>query len=160
VAPGVRAALQTLDPELALDEVQTMEQRLAESVARPRFYAAVMGVFAVLALLLAVVGLYGVLSYVVTRRTRETGVRMALGAARSQVVGSAMWSGLRLVLLGVAGALALQRFVVSLLYQVEPTDPATFVGLSALLLVTSVFASLLPARRAAAVDPVEALRHE
>ncbi|HUP23314.1 MAG TPA: ABC transporter permease [Thermoanaerobaculia bacterium] len=164
VAPGLRAALQTLDPELALDEVQTMEQRLAESVARPRFYAAVMGVFAVLALLLAVVGLYGVLSYVVTRRTRETGVRMALGAARSQVVGSAMWSGLRLVLLGVtlgvAGALALQRFVESLLYQVEPTDPATFVGLSAVLLATSVVASLLPARRAAAVDPVEALRHE
>jgi putative ABC transport system permease protein len=161
---GLRAALQSLDPNLALDEVQTMEERLASSVARPRFYAAVMTVFALLALLLAVVGLYGVLSYVVTRRTRETGVRIALGAARGQVVGSALWSGVRLALvgvaLGVAGALALQRFVQGLLYEVTPTDPLTFAGLSVALLATAVAASFLPARRAAAVDPVEALRHE
>jgi putative ABC transport system permease protein len=163
-APGLRAALHSIDPELALDEVQTLEERLAASVARPRFYAAVMGVFALLALLLAVVGLYGVLSYVVTRRTRETGVRIALGAARGQVVASALWGGLRLALLGVvlglAGAFALQRFVQGLLHEITPTDPVTFVGLSAVLLCTSVVASLLPARRAAAVDPVEALRHE
>jgi putative ABC transport system permease protein len=163
-APGLRAALHSIDPELALDEVQTLEERLAASVARPRFYAAVMAVFALLALLLAVVGLYGVLSYVVTRRTRETGVRIALGAARGQVVASALWGGLRLALLGVvlglAGAFALQRFVQGLLHEITPTDPVTFVGLSAVLLCTSVVASLLPARRAAAVDPVEALRHE
>jgi putative ABC transport system permease protein len=163
-AAGLRAALSALDPNLALDELQTMEERLASSVARPRFYAAVMAVFAVLALLLAVVGLYGVLSYVVTRRTRETGVRIALGAARGQVVGSALWSGVRLallgVVLGVAGAFALQRFVQGLLHEVSPTDPLTFAGLSAALLATAVAASFLPARRAAAVDPVEALRHE
>ena len=163
-ATAVRAALQSIDPNLALDEVQTLEERLAASVARPRFYAAVMMVFAVLALLLAVVGLYGVLSYVVTRRTRETGVRIALGAARGQVVGGALWSGIKLallgVVLGVAGAFALQRFVQGLLYEVTPTDPLTFAGLSAALLATALLASLVPARRAAAIDPVEALRHE
>jgi predicted permease len=163
-APALRAALQSLDPNLALDELQTIEERLADSVARPRLYAAVMTVFALLALVLAVVGLYGVLSYVVSRRTRETGVRIALGAGRGQVVGSALWSGVRLALLGVAlgvaGAFALQRFVQGLLHEVTPTDPLTFAGLSAALLGTAVAASLVPARRAAAVDPVEALRHE
>ena len=139
-----------------------MDQLLSETVAAPRLQAALLSLFAGLALLLAAVGLYGVLAYVVVERRREIGIRMALGATRAAVLKLIIGGGMRLVLiglgLGLIGALTLTRVMQSLLYGVTPTDPVTFAVVSALLLTVALFASWLPARRAAGTDPTEALR--
>jgi putative ABC transport system permease protein len=153
-----------VDPNQPLHNVMTMEQRLANITTSRRLNTALLGSFAGVALLLAVVGIYGVMSYAVTQRRREIGVRMALGAQKSDVMGLIIHSGLRLTLLGVAiglaGAFALTRYLSSLLYSVNATDPLTFLTVALALVGVALFACWLPARRAAKVDPMEALRCE
>ena len=164
LASAVEDAVHAVDPDQALSDVASMDQVVAQSVARPRLEAALLAVFAALALLLAVIGLYGVLAYSVTQRTREIGIRMALGADAAQLVRGVVRDGLELMLAGIvaglAAALALTRLLESLLFDIKPTDPLTLAAVSALLLAVGLCASWLPARRAAAVDPVGSLRAE
>ena len=162
------ASLATLANELnqtaRVRDVRTMSDVVNGSVQQERFVAHLGGFFSALALALACLGLYGVLSFTVVQRTREIGLRMALGAQRAKVLSLVIGKGVRLTLvgcaIGLAGGQALTRFVSSLLYGVTPGDPATFAGVGGLLLGVGVLASWLPARRAARVDPMEALRSE
>jgi predicted permease len=162
--PGAREALASLDPTLPLGDVRTMASYVDESMASTRFALALIGVFGLTALLLAAVGLYGTLAYAVRQRHGELGVRVAFGAARSDILGLVLRQGLILTGLGIAlgsvAALGLTRALTSLLVEVTPTDPATFVGIGALFLVVATGASLVPARRALRVDPVTALRED
>ncbi len=162
--PAIRDELRALDPTLPVYEVTTMDQLLDESVRAERFSTLLLGVFAALALALGSIGIYGVMSYTVSQRTREVGVRMALGAANSNVVSLVVRQGMLLaaagVLLGAVGALALSRVLSGMLYQVSSTDPFTFVSVIVLLVFAALIACYLPARRAASVDPLEALRYE
>ncbi len=144
--------------------VQTMESLISDSLAARRFAMIVLGVFATLALVLASVGIYGVIAYVVGQRTREIGIRMALGAQRKNVLYLILWQGARLALagvcVGIAGALTLTRLMTKLLYGVSATDPVTFAGLALILAAVAIAACWLPARKAMRVDPVVALRYE
>jgi len=153
-----------IDPVQPVGSVTTYGDLLERSVAQPRFQALLLGLFASVALVLAVVGVYGVLSYLVAQRAREVGIRMALGASRSRVIGLIVRRGLRLtatgLAIGVLLALGASRFLASLLYEVSATDVGTFVGVAVLLGLTSLVASYLPARRAAGVDPTTTLRQE
>jgi predicted permease len=161
---AARAAVAEIDPELAPNNVQTLESVVTGSVARPRFAASVLGAFGLSALVLAVVGVYGVLSYAMTRRRRELAVRMALGARPGQVSRLVMGSGLRLaaagVALGLVVAVAGGRVLAALLYEVSPTDPATLAAVGLTLLGAAAAASWLPARRATTVSSAEVLRGE
>ena len=164
VSSAVRQAIWSIDKDLPFTEVQTMEQRLSQSFAGRRFHMILLGVFAGLALVLSLVGIYGVMSYAVAQRTREIGVRMALGAERLHVLRLVLGHGLVLTLIGVglglAGAFALTRFLASLLYGVGATDPVTFAIVPLLLIVVAILACYLPAQRATKVDPLVALRYE
>lgn len=164
LAHAVAETVHAVDPDQAISNVESMEQVVEQSVARPRLEAFLLGVFAVLALLLAAIGLYGLLAYSVARRTREIGIRMALGANTSRLVGGVVREGLGLVLAGMlaglVAALALTRLLASLLYDVKPTDPLTFLGVCGLLLVVGLCAAWVPARRVVAVDPARSLRWE
>jgi putative ABC transport system permease protein len=144
--------------------VATLEQTLSDSVAPRRFNMLLLGIFAFIALALATVGIYGVMAFSVTQRTHEIGIRMALGAERRDVLGLVVREALRLtlvgILLGVAGAWALTRLLTSFLYAVRPTDPLTFSLVPAGLVAVAILASYVPARRAAKVDPMVALRYE
>lgn len=164
IAHSVEQAVHAVDPDQAISHVESMDQIVSESVARPRLESVLMGVFAAIALLLAAVGLYGVLAYSVTQRTREIGIRMALGADSSLLVRDVIRDGMRLMLPGLAAgiiaSLALTRLLGSLLYGITPNDPLTFGAVSAVLLFVGVVASWVPARRAARVDPVTSLRWE
>ena len=161
---AVRNEIHELDEGLAVTNIQTMEQRISDSVVSQRFMMWLMTVFAVLALLVAAIGIYGVLAYAVTRRTKEIGIRMALGAQKSDVLRLVIGQGLTLIAmgigLGVIGSLALSRFIASLLFQVSPTDPSTFLFVSTLLLAIALAASYLPAARAVRIKPMVALRYE
>jgi putative ABC transport system permease protein len=163
-AAALRHAMTTADADLPVFELRTMEERLYESVAQPRFRTTLLGVFGGLALVMAVVGLYAVMAVSVAQRHREIGVRMALGAQQSDVLSLVVRQGMRLALLGVGiglvAALALSRVLRTLLFEVTPTDPLTFAGVALLLITVAMLASWLPARRAAKVDPMEALRCE
>ena len=152
------------DPDAAVSTVATMDQLLSDAVSRPRFNALLLGIFSIVALILASVGIYGVMSYTVTQSTRELGIRIALGAQPRDVLKLVVGQGLVLTLiglgLGLAGALALTRLMGKLLYGVAPTDMLTFAGVSGLLVTVALLACYLPARRAMKVDPMVALRYE
>jgi ABC-type antimicrobial peptide transport system permease subunit len=147
-----------------LTAITPMDQVLAESMAQQRMSALLIGIFALAALSLAVLGLYGVISFGVARRAREIGIRLALGAGPASVLGQVLWEGTTMslagVAVGVAGAAALGRLLATLVYGVSPTDPATLFAVSATLVAVTLVASLVPARRAMRVDPVTALREE
>ncbi len=164
IVNAVRAQVAASDPEQPVYGVSTMEQRLAGSLSPRRFSMLLLGTFALLALMLAGVGIYGVMSYSVVQRTHEIGVRMALGALSGDVLRMMIGQGMRLALVGAAvglvAALALTRVIASLLYGVGPTDFVTFAGVSLLLLLVAFLATYLPARRATKVDPMVALRYE
>jgi putative ABC transport system permease protein len=160
----LQAAIWQVDKDLPVTGVETVEQHLSNLRAEPRLYTLLLGVFAVIALLLASIGIYGVMSYSVTERTHEIGIRMALGAGQADVLGFVIKQGLTLTMIGlaigVAVSLALTRLMESLLFGVSSTDPVTFVVISLLLAIVSIFATYLPARRATRVDPMIALRYE
>jgi ABC-type antimicrobial peptide transport system permease subunit len=141
-----------------------MEEIVSESVARQRFSMLLLGIFAALALVLAAVGIYGVMSYSVAQRTREFGIRMALGAQRSDVLKLAVGQGLKLVVIGIVvglgAAFLLTRVMSSLLFGVSATDPLTFITISLVLIGVAVLASFVPALRATKIDPMDALRYE
>jgi putative ABC transport system permease protein len=164
LAPAVRTAVAAADPEVPLQEVRTLDGLMFESVAGPRFRAGLLGAFGVVALLLAGAGIYGVLSYTVNQRQRETGVRLALGARRGDIVRLIVRDGMRLALLGVALgvvlSLGLTRLLRGVLYEVSPLDPTTFGTMAAFLAVVGLAACALPARRASRVDPMVSLRGE
>ena len=164
LAGPVREVLRGVDPSLPITELRTLEQALGGSVARQRFLMSLLAVFAAAATVLAGIGIYGVMAYLVGRRTREIGIRVALGAERGSVVGSVLREALGQVGFGLAagllGALALTRLLRSQLFGLEPTDPATFAAVSALLVAVALLASWIPARRAAGVAPTVALREE
>jgi ABC-type antimicrobial peptide transport system permease subunit len=160
----VRHEVQSLDQNLPVTELQTLSGVLAGSLFAARIGAVLLAVFGSLALLLAAIGLYGVMSYAVSRRTREIGIRMALGAATGNVLRLVLKEGMSLVGSGVAVGLivaaAVTRLLASFLYGVSPLDAATFVAIPLLLALVAFLASYLPARRAAKVDPMIALRYE
>jgi putative ABC transport system permease protein len=164
LAPEIRQQINQLDPDQAVSNVATMDQVLSDSVASPRFSAALLVSLAGLGLLLATVGVYGVLSYGVSQKTREIGIRMALGAARKDVLSLVVGQGMKLLLLGVvagtAAALLLTRLMSGLLFGVTASDPVTFGGIAIFLGAVALMACYIPARRAAKVDPMVALRYE
>lgn len=161
---AVREAMRSVDPGQGMLETSTMDQRIANSVAQPRLQTILLGSFGVLALVLACIGIYGVLAYAVSQRRREMGVRLALGASPATVLGEILSGGMRLtglgVLIGLSAALALTRFLVAMLYSVRPTDPTVFAAAIAILLLVAGVACYVPARRAARVDPMVVLREE
>ena len=162
VMTAIRAQLRELDPDLPLSDLRQLQEVVAASVARPRFYTTLLGAFAAIALVLAAVGIYGVISYAVSLRRRELGIRIALGATGRQVSGLVLQQGVGLALVGVliggAGSYWLTRLLGALLFGVSAKDPLTFVGVAALLTAIAALASLVPARRAAKVDPLLAMR--
>ncbi len=161
---AVRNELQQMDPEQPMAAVSTMDQLLAGSLSRSRFTMLVLGVFAALALVLACVGIYGVIAYSVTQRTQEFGIRMALGANRRDVFRLVLGQGTRLTLLGIGlgivAALIVTRLLATLLYGISATDPLTFTAVALLLALVALAACYIPARRATRVDPIVALRYE
>jgi putative ABC transport system permease protein len=164
LARALRQEVWALDKDLPVTNVATMEQLLAESVAQPRFRTLLLGIFALVALVLASVGIYGVISYTVTRRTYEIGIRMALGAQTGEVLKLIIRQGMTLAVIGVsigiAASLVLTRVMEKLLYEVSVTDEAIFAGVAGLLGLVALLACYIPARRATKVDPMIALRYE
>jgi ABC-type antimicrobial peptide transport system permease subunit len=164
VVPAITGSIREIDSEVPLLNIRTMDDSVSASLSPARFTMLLLGAFAGLALLLAVVGIYSVMSYAVSRRTNEIGIRVALGASRSDVLVLIVRQALLLALIGsaigIVGALSLSRLMASQLYGVQPIDPVTFITVAALLMIVSLAASYIPARRAMRVDPMSALRHE
>jgi len=164
LARVVRESVNAMDRTLPIVKLRTMDDVFSDSIARQRFLAQLLGIFAGLALALAAVGTYGVLSYLVTERQREIGIRMALGADRSSVLGLVLRQGLSTTVMGlvvgVVGALGLTRLASSLLFEVAPTDPLTFAAVAGMITLVALLACVVPARRATRVDPMVALREE
>jgi putative ABC transport system permease protein len=162
--PLMRAALASIDSDLALSDVETMRQLFGRFLGEPRFRLTAIGAFAILALMLAIVGVYGLISFTVAQRTREIGIRVALGARPGQVLGAFVREAATLAAVGIAAgaivALAATRLIQSFLFEVGASDPTVFIGVSALLLAAAVAAGYLPSRRALRVDPLIALRAE
>jgi putative ABC transport system permease protein len=164
LANDVEHLIHSVDPDQPIYHVKAMTQYLSESLSQRKFATVLLALFGLLALLLAAVGNYGVISYLVEQRTREIGVRMALGAQRREVQNMVVLRGARLavigVLLGIAMALLVTRALAGLLFGVGAADPWTFSAVTVLLIFVALFASYIPARRAAKVDPIVALRYE
>jgi putative ABC transport system permease protein len=164
LASAVRNAIWAVDKDQTVANVDSMEYIVAGAVARQRFSMLLLAIFAAVALVLAAVGIYGVMSYSVAQQTREIGIRMALGAQRTDVLKMTVGQGLRLAGLGVAfglvAAFVLTRLMATLLFGIGATDPLTFVGISIVLISVAIFASYVPALRATRIDPMLALRHE
>jgi len=162
--PIVRQRVRALDAELALANVRTMDQWLSTSAAEPRLNSVLLTAFAIVALVIAAVGIYGVLAYAVTQRTREIGLRMALGATPGGVLRQIVGEGMAVVAIGIAiglaGGVALGTTISSLVFGVTVRDPATYAGVAIVLAVVALAACAIPARRAARVDPMIALRYE
>jgi putative ABC transport system permease protein len=160
----IRDQVRQIRPHEPIDQVVSLDERWSTTLAARRFQTLLLGVFAGLALIIATVGIHGVISYAVSRRTHEIGVRMALGARCADVLRMVIWGGMRMTLigisLGVVAALVLTRFMKNLLFEVSAADPATFAGVVLMLVVVALIASYIPARRATKVDPLLALRHE
>jgi putative ABC transport system permease protein len=164
LAGAIRALAAEFEKDDVITDVQTLEANLADLLAPRRFSMVLLGLFAGIALTLAAVGIYGLLQYSTAQQTHDIGIRMALGARRGDVLRAVLGHGLRLTLIGVViglvGAYALTRLLASLLYGVPPTDLLTFIGVSLVLVAIALLASYVPARRAARVDPMVALRYE
>jgi putative ABC transport system permease protein len=164
IVPAVRAIVQQIDPQASLFYVAPMEQVVASTISRPRLYATLLGIFSIVGLGLAVIGIYGVMSYSVAQRTREIGIRVALGAKRPQVIAlvlgqSALLTAIGIVL-GLSGAAMLSRYLEGLLFGVTPLDPVTFAAAAVLFTLVALVAAYGPTRRATGVDPLVALRAE
>lgn len=162
--PAIRQVVSAVDPNIGIDAITPMERLVAGSVARQRFYAVMLGVFAGVAGLLAAIGIYGVLAYLVVQRTQEIGIRMALGAQRGQVLALVLRRGLILTIVGIAlgliGAAAGTRLLDRMLFGITPLDPKTFLAVAVIFGLVTTLASYLPARRATRLDPLVALRSE
>ena len=161
---AARAEVKAFDPAQIIWRVQTLEQLLGTSVAPRKFNMLLLAIFASVALILAAIGLYGVMSYSVSWQTHEIGIRMALGANRGDVLRLVVRQGMKMALIGLAlglvGAFLVSRVMMDMLYGISPTDPLTFTGVSIVLLAVALLACLIPARRATRVDPIVALRAE
>jgi putative ABC transport system permease protein len=161
---AVRDQVRAVDQDQPISNVNTMAELLSRTVAQPRFNLYLLAIFAGIALLLAAVGIYGVMSFIVTQRTHEIGVRVALGAQARDVINLVVRQGMTLTLIGVAtgilGALALTRLIRNLLFEVSATDPITYSSIAILIMGVALLACYLPARRATKVDPIVALRQE
>ena len=164
LATATREVIRSLDSEQPVSDVRTMESLLVRSVSRARFNTLLLTIFALVALLLSAIGIYGVMAYSVTQRTHELGIRLALGAEQSDVLKLVLKQGMRLagigVVIGLGAAFGLTRLMTTLLFDVQATDPLTFVGIALLLTGIALLACYLPARRATKVDPMVALRYE
>ncbi len=164
LAAAAQREIQAVDKDLPIARVKTLREVVYDSVSNQRFNALLLGAFGTLALVLAAIGIFGVMSYAVAQRTREIGIRMALGAQPADVVSLVTWEGMLPALVGVAiglgGAFALTRFIASMLFGIQSTDPLTFCGMAVLLMAVALASCYVPARRAARVDPILALRNE
>ena len=164
ILPNLRTIVRDIDPKLAVDAAVPMERIVVSLTTRPRFYAALLSTFGAIAGFIAVIGLYGVLSYLVSRRTKELGIRMALGAQRNAVLQLVLRQGGVIIGIGlaagIAGAAALTRYLEGMLFGLDALDPTTFVIVAFAFAIVALVAAYLPARRATAIDPLAALRHE
>jgi putative ABC transport system permease protein len=164
LVPAIRKEVLAIDANQPIANISTMEKIVADSIAQPRLSMLLMGLFGALAMILAAVGIYGLLSYAVTQRTQEMGIRMALGAKTTDVLKLILTQGMTLALIGIGigliGSFALTRLLAGLLFGVTPTDASTFISVSVVLIGVALFACYLPARRATKVDPLMALRYE
>ena len=164
MVPAIERVVRSVDNDASITKIETADQIIANSAAEPRFQTALLGSFGALGLLLAIIGTYGVISYSVVQRTHEIGVRIALGAQPRNVLRMVLGEGLLLasigIAIGVTGGLMLTRFLRSLLFEIKPTDPLTFFGVAIFLIIVSLAACYIPARRAMKVDPMVALRYE
>jgi ABC-type antimicrobial peptide transport system permease subunit len=161
---SIEREIRAVDPQISTARVRPMEQVIAESLSRQNFNMMLLAIFAGIALLLAAIGIYGLISYSVEQRMQEIGIRVALGAARGDVLRLIVWQGMRLagigIVLGLAGAYGVTRLLESLLFGVKATDPVTFGGVAALVALVALAATFAPAHRAAAIAPSDALRHQ
>jgi putative ABC transport system permease protein len=164
LVPAIQQAIWSIDRDLPVSNLETMGHAIGNKLWQPRFNLMLIGIFSAIAMILAVVGIYGVMAYEVAQRTQEIGIRMALGANRGSIVGLVFGQSLRVVLIGVivgvCMALGLARLMTTMIYQVQPADPLTYAGVTALVLCVAALSALLPARRATRVDPIIALRYE
>lgn len=164
MVPSLRAAVLAIDKNMAIFNIRTLEKLVSDSIAQPRFNMVLLGIFAGLALILASVGIYGVMSYSVTQRTQELGVRMALGAQRRDIFSLVLKQGIILALIGVgiglAGAIGLSKVLASVLYGISATDPITFISVAVIIVAVALIACFFPARKATKVDPLTAMRYE
>jgi putative ABC transport system permease protein len=160
----MKEAIRSVDPALPLYDLKTMDERIGETLTIRRFAVLLLIAFAVIALFMATLGLYGVINYGVTQRTQEIGIRMALGAQRTEVVLLIIRDGLRMTVAGIGfgliSAIGFGRLIANQLFKVSPLDPPTLIGTALVLLISAIVAMYIPARRAASIDPLEACRYE
>jgi putative ABC transport system permease protein len=160
----VKSAVWSVDHNLPLSHTETLENTIGDATWQSRFSLLLIGMFSALALVLAMIGIYGVMAYEVAQRTHEIGIRMALGANRGGIASLIARQSLPVALIAIAGGLGaaagLARLIRGMLYQIDPADPLTFAGVALLVLIVATLAALIPARRAMRVDPMIALRHE